>query len=78
MTIKVSADVDFMFHQKQNFRYGSYHIGATAQNISDVDTDAAYGLVDIFHDFHKAVAATCNNFSKYGKADGIGYKLSQQ
>src|SRR5690606_40766539 len=33
----------------QNQRYGSSHIGATAKDISNVVTDAASGVVDIFH-----------------------------
>src|SRR5438876_5845996 len=35
-------------------------------------TDAASGVVDIFHGIDKAVADTWNNFWKDGKADGIG------
>src|SRR5205085_2200990 len=40
----------------QNQRYGSSHIGATAKDISNVVTDAASGVVDIFHGIDKAVA----------------------
>src|SRR5439155_8914703 len=57
--------------QTQNQRYGSSHIGATAKDISNVVTDAASGVVDIFHGIDKAVADTWNNFWKDGKADGI-------
>src|SRR2546423_3608285 len=39
---------------------------------SNVVTDAASGVVDIFHGIDKAVADTWNNFWKDGKADGIG------
>src|SRR2546425_810769 len=53
------------------FRSGSSHIGATAKDISNVVTDAASGVVDIFHGIDKAVADTWNNFWKDGKADGI-------
>src|SRR5436190_173407 len=53
-------------------RYGSSHIGATAKDIANVVTDAASGVVDIFHGIDKAVADTWNNFWKDGKADGIG------
>src|SRR5207249_4020595 len=60
----------------QNQRYGSSHIGATAKDISNVVTDAASGVVDIFHGIDKAVADTWNNFWKDGKADGIGSNLS--
>src|SRR5256885_13236552 len=35
-------------------------------------SDAASGVVDIFHGIDKAVADTWNNFWKDGKADGIG------
>src|SRR5437016_12333846 len=42
----------------QNQRYGSSHIGATAKDISNVVTDAASGVVDIFHGIDKAVADT--------------------
>src|SRR5438128_4396006 len=61
--------------QTQNQRYGSSHIGATAKDISNVVTDAASGVVDIFHGIDKAVADTWNNFWKDGKADGIGSNL---
>src|SRR5580700_9761973 len=49
---------------------------ATAKDISNVVTDAASGVVDIFHGIDKAVADTWNNFWKDGKADGIGSNLS--
>src|SRR5256712_8517978 len=74
MTRKVSAEVDLVHQQTQNQRYGSSHIGATAKDISNVVTDAASGVVDIFHGIDKAVADTWNNFWKDGKADGIGSK----
>src|SRR5882762_4154556 len=54
------------------------HIGATAKDISNVVTDAASGVVDIFHGIDKAVADTWNNFWKDGKADGIGSNLSRK
>src|SRR5262249_14130659 len=50
MTRKVSAEVDLVHQQTQNQRYGSSHIGATAKDISNVVTDAASGVVDIFQD----------------------------
>src|SRR6266436_3413913 len=75
MTRKVSAQVDIVHQQTQNQRYGSAHIGATAKDISNVVTDAASGVVDIFHGIDKAVADTWNNFWKDGKADGIGSNL---
>src|SRR5437773_1207556 len=70
-----SAEVDLVHQQTQNQRYGSSHIGATAKDISNVVTDAASGVVDIFHGIDKAVADTWNNFWKDGKADGIGSNL---
>src|SRR5712672_906720 len=73
MTRKVSAEVDLVHQQTQNQRYGSSHIGATAKDISNVVTDAASGVVDIFHGIDKAVPDTWNNFWKDGKADGIGF-----
>src|SRR5579862_8642591 len=76
MTRKVSAEVDLVHQQTQNQRYGSSHIGATAKDISNVVTDAASGVVDIFHGIDKAVADTWNNFWKDGKADGIGSNLT--
>src|SRR5690348_1856154 len=76
MTRKVSAEFDLVHQQTQNQRYGSSHIGATAKDISNVVTDAASGVVDIFHGIDKAVADTWNNFWKDGKADGIGSNLS--
>src|SRR2546427_10996582 len=78
MTPKVSAEVDLVHQEKQNQRYGSSHIGATAKDISNVVTDAASGVVDIFHGIDKAVADTWNNVWKDGKADGIGSNLSSK
>src|SRR5580658_3989528 len=78
MTRKVSAEVDLVHPQTQNQRYGFSHIGATAKDISNVVTDAASGVVDIFHGIDKAVADTWNNFWKDGKADGIGSNLSRK
>src|SRR5437867_3698722 len=78
MTRKVSAEVDLVHQQTQNQRYGSSHISATAKDISNVVTDAASGVVDIFHGIDKAVADTWNNFWKDGKADGIGSNLSRK
>src|SRR5437868_9188400 len=73
-----SSDLKYQPHQKQHQRYGSSHIGATAKDISNVVTDAASGVVDIFHGIDKAVADTWNNFWKDGKADGIGSNLSRK
>src|SRR5579875_3488810 len=53
MTRKVSAEVDLVHQQQHNQRYGSSHIGATAKDISNVVTDAASGVVDIFHGIDK-------------------------
>src|SRR2546430_11493068 len=78
MTRKVSAEVDLVHQQTQNQRYGSSHIGATAKDTSNVGTDAASGVVDIFHGIDKAVADTGNNVRKDGKADGIGSNLSRK
>src|SRR5438876_5106913 len=72
MDRNVSSEVDLVHQQTQNQRYGSSHIVATAKDISNVVTDAASGVVDIFHGIDKAVADTWNNFWKDGKADGIG------
>src|SRR5205823_14436988 len=69
---------DLVHQQTQNQRYGSSHIGATAKDISNVVTDAASGVVDIFHGIDKAVADTWDNFSNDGKADGIGSNLSRK
>src|SRR2546430_1416921 len=55
MTRKVSAEVDLVHQQTQNQRYGSSHIGATAKDISNVVTDAASGVVDIFHGFFTSI-----------------------
>src|SRR5256885_1989085 len=78
MTRKVSAEVDLVHQQTQNQRYGSSHIGATAKDISNVVTDAASGVVDIFHGIDKAVADTWNHFWQDGTADGIGATLSRK
>src|SRR2546430_1033287 len=77
MTRKVSAAVYLVHQQTQNQRYGSSHIGAIEKYISNVVTDGAFGVVDIFHGIDKAVADTWNNFWKDGKADGIGSNLSR-
>src|SRR5207247_3764978 len=77
----------FFFKQKTAYEIGlgipaeplfRSHIGATAKDISNVVTDAASGVVDIFHGIDKAVADTWNNFWKDGKADGIGSNLSRK
>src|SRR5688500_13037453 len=78
MTRTVSAEVDLVHQQTQNQRYGSSHSGATAKDISNVATDAAPGVVDIFHGIDKSVADTWNTYWKDGKADGIGSKLSRK
>src|SRR5439155_921065 len=78
MTRKDSAEVDLVHQQTQNQRYGSSHIGATAKDIPNVVTDAASGVVDIFHCIFKAVAGTWNYFWEDGKADGIGSNLSRK
>src|SRR5205814_9381104 len=78
VTRKVSAEVDLVHQQTQKQRYGSSHIGATGKDISNVVTDAASGVVDIFHGIDKAVADTWNNFWKDGKADGVGSNLSRK
>src|SRR5260370_38431361 len=78
MARKVSAEVDLVHQQTQNQRYGSTHIGATANDISNVGTDAASGVVDIFHGIDKALADTWYNFWKDGKADDIGSNLSRK
>src|SRR5712671_1266793 len=74
MTRKVSAEVDLVHQQTQNQRYGSSHIGATAKDISNVVTDAASGVVDIFHGIDKAVADTWNTFWKDGNADDFDFE----
>src|SRR5690625_7874586 len=71
MTRKVSAEVDLVDQQTQNQRYGSSHIGATAKYMSNVVTDAASGVVDIFHGIGKAVAGTWYIFWHAGTADVI-------
>src|SRR4051812_43540724 len=78
MTRTVFAVVDLVNQQTEDQRYGSSHSGATAKDISNVVTDAASGVVDIFHGIDKAVADTWNNFWKDGKADGIGSNLSRK
>src|SRR5262245_6136301 len=58
----------------------AFWIGRAVQQerVSNVVTDAASGVVDIFHGIDKAVADTWNNFWKDGKADGIGSNLSRK
>src|SRR5437588_8852824 len=78
MTRKVSAEVDLVHQQTQNQRYGSSHIGATAKDISNVVTDAASGVVDIFHGIDKAVADTWNNFNHTRSSIKIGRAVQQE
>src|SRR5699024_955771 len=78
MTRKVSTEVDLVHQQTQNKHYGYTHIYTIAKDISIVFTDAASGVVDIFHCIDKAVADTWNNFWKDGKADGIVSNLSRK
>src|SRR5699024_6964731 len=78
MTRKVSGEVDLVHQQTQNQRYGYFHIGAAAQDISIVVTVADSGVDDVFHVIDNAVADTWNNFWKDGKADGIGSNLSRK
>src|SRR5438874_13819421 len=78
MTRKVSAEVGLVHQQTQNQRYGSSHIDDTAKDLSNVVTDAASGVVDIFHGIDKAVDDTWNNFWKAGNADGLSSKLSRK
>src|SRR5699024_12377564 len=68
MTRKVSAEVGLVHQQTQNQRYGYSHIGATAKYISNVVTDAAGVVVDMFHGIDKAFADTCHNVWKEGTA----------
>src|SRR5437867_802488 len=49
MTRQVSAEVDLVHQQTQNQRYGSSHIGATANHISNDVTAAATGTLSL-HD----------------------------
>src|SRR5690625_5592895 len=60
MTRKVSAEVDLVHQQTQNQRYGSSHIDATGKDISNVVTDDASGVVDIYLSSYMTVADTLN------------------
>src|SRR5690625_7923336 len=71
MTRKVSDEVDLVHQQSQNQRYGSSHIGATAKDSSNVGTDAASGVVDIFHATDKVVACPCTDSWEEGTADRV-------
>src|SRR5258706_505661 len=46
---KVSAEVDLVHQQTQNKLYGSSHIGATANDISNVVTDSFFFFLIIGH-----------------------------
>src|SRR2546430_1610151 len=72
----VSDEIDLVHKPTQNQRYGSSHIGATAKDISNVVTDAASGVVDIFHGIDKAVADTWNIFFFKGYADPRDFHFS--
>src|SRR5437870_4153050 len=58
--VAISYAVFCLKKKTKNQRYGSSHIDATAKDISNVVTDAASGVVDIFHGIDKAVADTWN------------------
>src|SRR5699024_8179604 len=78
ITSKVSIELDLVNPQTQNQRYGSSHIGATAEDVSIGVTDAASGVVDIFLGIDQAVADTWKNGGKVGKAHGFGSNLSRK
>src|SRR5690625_6364983 len=69
MTRTHIAEVDLVHQQTQNQRYGSSHIGATEKDISNVVTDAASGVVDIFHGIDKAVARSEERFSRNAETE---------
>src|SRR5947209_17347501 len=58
-----SAEVDLVHQQTQNQRYGSSHIGATANDISNVVTDAASGVVDM-----RNILCSSANMREIGRA----------
>src|SRR5437867_11274594 len=58
MTRKVSAEVDLVYQQTQNQRYGSSYICAIAKDISYVFIDDASCVVDVFHVIDKVVCVT--------------------
>ncbi|QQF64105.1 microvirus H family protein [Bacillus mojavensis] len=62
LALKVSAGVDLVHQHTHNLRHDSSRLGDTAKGISDVDTDAASGVVDVIHGIDDAVADTWNNF----------------
>src|SRR2546430_1766225 len=70
MTRKVSAEVDLVDQHTQNQRYRSSHIVGTAEDICNVVTDAASGVVDSCHGIDKAVGDTWNNFCLFFQAEG--------
>src|SRR2546421_11973130 len=78
MTRKVSAEVYLVHQQTQNQRDGYSHICATANDISNVGTYAAYGEGDIFHGIDKSVAGTSYNFWKHCKAHENGSNSSRK
>src|SRR5256885_1252761 len=73
MTREVSAEVDLVHQQTQNQRYGPSHIGDTAKDMSNVVTDAASGVVDIFHGIFFFDADASHHFLHSGQADGFAY-----
>src|SRR3989449_9142902 len=78
MTRKVRAKFDLVHKQRRNSGNGSFLIGATAKEISNVVSNAASSVIEIFHGIDKTIADTWNNFWKDGKADGIGSNLSRK
>src|SRR5258708_12575875 len=49
MTGKVSSEVGLVHQQTQNHRYASSPLGATANDISNFVTHAAFRVVTLFH-----------------------------
>src|SRR5437868_14667811 len=78
LTRKVSAEVDLVQQQTRNQRYGSSQIGATANDISNVVTEAASGVVDICHSIDQAVVATSIDIGIDPNAASTGSKIARQ
>src|SRR5205807_2633291 len=76
-TTPVIAGYSFEMDAVGALRLSPLRRGLAIDSTVDI-SDAASGVVDIFHGIDKAVADTWNNFWKDGKADGIGSNLSRK
>src|SRR5260370_35846802 len=77
MTRKVSAEVEVVHQQPQNQRYGSAHIGASPDRISNLVADDHSGRVDIVRGIVVLLPGHLINFEHAGTAGRKGPNLAR-